>query len=68
MLRNVLIPLLPGFLFAFDLLSLEFSTVAAEPNPVGMVWMAGGTFTMEAICPEGKRNEQPAHKVVVEDG
>jgi sulfatase modifying factor 1 len=66
MFRTVLMPLLAGFLFAFALLPLEFSTVAAEPNPVDMVWIAGGTFTMGSDLPGSKRNEQPAHKVLVD--
>ena len=59
-------PLLTRCLFAFALLSVEFSTLAAEPNPVDMVWIAGGTFTMGSDLPGSKRNEQPEHKVLID--
>jgi len=54
------------FLIAIALLSLECSTVAEESNPVGMVWITGGTFTMGSEMPGSKGNEQPAHKVTVD--
>ena len=66
MLQNVLMPLLVRFPLALALLSVEFFAFASEPNPVGMVWIAGGTFTMGSDMPGSKRNEQPAHKVSVD--
>ena len=66
MLQNVLMPLLVRFPLALALLSVEFFAFASEPNPVGMVWIARGTFTMGSDMPGSKRNEQPAHKVSVD--
>ncbi|MGA9576514.1 MAG: SUMF1/EgtB/PvdO family nonheme iron enzyme [Terrimicrobiaceae bacterium] len=54
------------FLLAIALLSVDDSTVAVEPDPVGMAWITGGTFTMGSEMPGSKRNEQPAHKVTVD--
>ena len=51
------------FLIAIALLWLEIiDPVAEELNPVGMVWIAGGVFTMGSDLPGSQRNEQPPHK------
>jgi formylglycine-generating enzyme required for sulfatase activity len=54
------------FLLALAVLSVGLSASASEPNPAGMVWIAGGAFTMGSDMPGSKRNEQPAHKVSVD--
>ena len=54
------------FLLAIAVFSMEYPALAAEPNPAGMVWIAGGTFTMGSEMPGSKRNEQPAHRVTVD--
>ena len=66
MLQNEFMPPSVRFLLVIALLSVDDPTVAVEPNPVGMVWITGGTFTMGSEMPGSKRNEQPAHEVTVD--
>ena len=66
MLQNEFMPPSVRFLLSIALLTVDDPTVAAEPNPVGMVWISGGTFTMGSEMPGSKRNEQPAHEVTVD--
>ena len=66
MLQNAFMPPSVRFLLSLALLTVDDPTVAAEPNPVDMVWISGGTFTMGSEMPGSKRNEQPAHEVTVD--
>lgn len=45
---------------------LTVSMGAPEPAPIEMVWIPGGEFTMGSELPGTRRNEQPAHKVIVD--
>src|SRR5678816_3745993 len=38
----------------------------AGPAPAGMVWIAGGEFSMGSDLPGSRRNEQPTHPVTVD--
>ena len=40
--------------------------IAESEKSSGMVWVPGGEFTMGSELPGAKRNEQPAHKVIVD--
>ena len=66
MLQNVLMPLRAGFLLASALLFAELLITPSEASPVGMVWIAGGTFRMGSDLPGSRRNEQPTHEVSVD--
>ena len=63
---KLLMPLRAGFLLASALLSTELLITPSEASPVGMVWIAGGTFKMGSDLPGSRRNEQPPHEVSVD--
>jgi formylglycine-generating enzyme len=68
MFQKLLVQLLAKMLLLafFLLLSAEPILVAGEPNPTGMVWISGATFTMGSKLPGSQRNEQPPHQVSVD--
>ncbi len=65
MSQRTLIPLSAGFLLVFALVLMRSEVAAGEANP-GMVWIAGGTFTMGSDLPGSQRNERPPHLVSVD--